>query len=274
MGVDWYPCRLDKGVKQKELEDAIRLGHRCFLLHQKLPEFLPYINWSEAERDQIDQDVDSTVWPTDLLLVKLDSHRVTVIGNNLIFPAEWRIDAFRTIAPWELAELVARWKQHDAEVQNGKHRAYLFEWFLYESTLRLARGYGELIALATSTESEDSRWTNNPNLIEVREQIKSLAIPDLVDAPIWEDWKDRSDESPRVKSDARNLELLAKFEQLEDLNGRWNRFGRHRMQPLSSYLDFDWSSADYSKTSQDWLQEFFGWVDPLVKQGYGLYRDC
>lgn len=274
MGVDWYPCRLDEGVDRKSLEDAIRLSHRCFLLHQKLPEFLPYIDWSAEERDQIDHDAKSSVWPTDLLLFKYQSHRVNVIGNNRIFPAEWRIDAYRTIAPWELPDLVAKWKKHSAEIQNGKHRAYLFEWFLYESTVSLIEGYKELISLATSTESEDAKWTKNPNLIQVREEIKTTVVPETLDAPVWEDWKHRPDESCEFESDFRNLDLLAKYEQLEDINGRWNQFGRHRMQPLSSYLNFDWTSSDYSKHSQDWLQEFFGWVDPLVRQGYGLYRDC
>ena len=274
MGVDWYPCRLDEGVDRKSLEDAIHLSHRCFLLHQDRVELLPYINPSDQERDQIDRETKSSDWPTDLLLVKLNSHRVTVISNNRIFPAEWRVDALRTIAPWELPDLVARWKKHSAEIQNGMHRAYLYEWFLYESMVELKTGYEELIALAISTESEDAKWTKNANLAKVREEIKALSVPDLLKPPIWEDWKQRSSEKPETENDSRHHDLLAQLDSLEEINGRWNQFGRKRMQLLNSYLNFDWTSADYSTNSQDWLQEFFGWVDPLVKQGYGLYRDC
>ena len=68
--------------------------------------------------------------------------------------------------------------------------------------------------------------------------------------------------------------MLHQFHSLEALNSRWNRFGRKRMQPLSSFVSFDWKEQDYSKRSQEWLQEFFVWVDRLVEQGYGLFRDC
>lgn len=272
MGVDWYPCRLDEGVKRESLEAAIRLSHQSFLLAQDDPKLAPFIESVTGKDKPIDLDDKTAEWPDDLLLMKFDSHRVTVICSNPVFPAEWRVDTYRTFAPWELPDVVAKWKQHAHEIRNGKHLAYLFEWFLYESTVEIVEGYKQLKALADSSETEDAKWTRNPELVKVRSEIQAIECPKLLPPPAWEHWSDASNEPSG--EDAREQEMLHQFHSLEALNSRWNRFGRKRMQPLSSFVSFDWKEQDYSKRSQEWLQEFFVWVDRLVEQGYGLFRDC
>lgn len=273
MGVDWYPCRLDEGVKRESLEAAIRLSHRSYLDAQDDPKLEPFIKSFTRNNEPFNLENEAAVWPEDLLLRKFVSHRVTVICNNPIFPAEWRVNAYRTFAPWELPDVVAQWKSHCREIRNDKHRAYLFEWFLYESTVELVEGYEQLKDLADSSEAEDAKWTQNPELQKVRREIQAIGVPKLLPPPVWEHWSQQADDQPDVENDTRKSEMLDQLQTLESLNSRWNRLGRKRMQPLSSYLSFDWQERDYSKWSQDWLQEFFAWVDPLIQQGYGLYRE-
>ena len=72
------------------------------------------------------------LWPLHrLLLFKLDSHRVSVIAQEELFPIEWRIDAERTILPWDLPEQLSAWQGYRDEVGRGMHQAYLRELYIY-----------------------------------------------------------------------------------------------------------------------------------------------
>lgn len=276
MGVDWYPCKLEADVDRNLFEVAAELNHRCFLFHQTRPEWYPYINWSAQERDRLQEESKNSAAVDDFLLFKMNSHRVTVIGNCVVFPAEWRIDAFRTIPPWELPQTIEKWKNHFHEVQSGKHRNYLYEWFLYESTLELRNGYLQLIELVNDLENEDAAPKKNEQLAKVCRGIKSLAIPSLLPHPLWPDWESKADQLPRFQTDPRYLNLSSQYETLEEYNAQWNQYVRvrKRMQPLSGFTQFDWVKYEEAMVSIHWPIEFFEWVEPCLSKGFGLYRDC
>lgn len=274
MGVDWYPCKLDENIDRAVFDAAVKLNHRCFLFWQERDEWYPYLNWSKDERDRLQKEAKNSAELSDSLVFKFDSHRVTVIGNNVTFPVEWRMDAFRTIPPWELPDMVDKWKTHWNQVIEGKHRGYLFEWFLYELLLKLRNTHIDLIDLTRAIETEDANWTKSEQLADVRDQVYSLLVPDLLPPPIWSNWQNKSDYSVQHFSDPRYLNLTTQFEIFEEVHEKWNRFGRSRTQRLSTYLEFDWLKYEQGIVDNEWPQEFFDWVQPYIDRGFGLYRDC
>ena len=51
--------------------------------------------------------------------------RVYSITQNPIFPPLWRMQAYRTFLPDQLAEQVAKWKEWTQQVSAGEHADYV-----------------------------------------------------------------------------------------------------------------------------------------------------
>jgi hypothetical protein len=121
MGVDWIPCRVETGCSNEELceivrREAIHFRTGGFSMASGLD---PRIQFLEAEREAIRQSYLELGPLHRRLLFKRDSHRVSVISSEVLFPIEWRVDAERSILPWELSDLLAKWQSYREEVRLG-----------------------------------------------------------------------------------------------------------------------------------------------------------
>jgi hypothetical protein len=106
MGVDWIPCRVEAGFTREEMNELVRREAAHFRMHgfSIATTLDPRIRFSEAERAEIRRAYLELGPLHQRLLFKYASRRISVITTEELFPVEWRIDAERTILPWDLVD--------------------------------------------------------------------------------------------------------------------------------------------------------------------------
>ena len=227
----------------------------------------PRLCYTEAERESARNAYLAAGGPLyQRLLFKSESHRISVIGSNELFPIEWRLDAERTILPWELKSQLAIWEGYRREVSEGRHRPFLEQLYIYDRLWELVEiDLSNFIGLVESSETSTGSWATRPEVVDCRAAIMARPMITLPPQPRWPNGESESDISVVEDSVAR---LRAVVSAWNDVVQRGNKRGRLPKQPLA--FD-DWVA---SSLRNEWYFSFLDWVKPWVEGGYGLYRDC
>ncbi|GAA4631534.1 hypothetical protein GCM10023196_061330 [Actinoallomurus vinaceus] len=195
--------------------------------------------------------------------VELDSgpdccRRVHSLVYSPVLPAEWRLAAFRSFLPGELADHLRKWRAHLDEVCGGAHHGYLRAWYRYDVTSQYADAWSLLRELAEQARERTNRWALDPELRAVREEILTIPPPVVPPAPHWgaEDAPGKGDDEPVPVA-------LAKA---------WNyRVPRkHRV-----WLPGPWTFETYVRAAVEdpYLHDVLDWMSRAVDDGHGLLLD-
>jgi hypothetical protein len=268
MGVDWIPCRVETGCSNEELceivrREAIHFRTGGFSMASGLD---PRIQFLEAEREAIRQSYLELGPLHRRLLFKRDSHRVSVISSEVLFPIEWRVDAERSILPWELSDLLAKWQSYREEVRLGGHRPFLQQLYIYASLHDLVTiDLANLLSVVPHSLTVAGSWANRPEVVACRDAI--LAAP-LLTLPLPPQW-------PTGGGDTDLTAVERGFAKVESSVSAWNnaaRRGNVRLRLPRRPLPFEeWIAA---RLNDGWFSSFLTWAEPWKCGGYGLYRDC
>ncbi|MET7337570.1 hypothetical protein [Nonomuraea sp. NPDC005650] len=252
MGTDWVPAAVRDGADPAELEHLVRT-HAA--LHAR----------GEHARDGVDQRL------RDLLIIDTDedgawpSHRVAVIGRNPLFPPEWRQAAWSTLLPDGLQEWSVRWRHWYDSVMAGRYRHYLHRLRTWEVSQELAQAQADLVATARATEGRTNAWARRPDFRRARDLVSALPLPPLVPAP-----------GPPPGTDAEDRETPGQAAREETVAGHRAELERAarefgRTVPSRFRRNPRWSPGVAELMPDTWLEEFFAWLDPVVRSGRGVY---
>lgn len=268
MGVDWIPCRVEAGYQTDELCELVRRE----ALHFRTSDFSmatiidPRIQFPDTERERIRQAYlePGPLYPK--LLFKQESHRVSVISSEELYPIEWRIDAERTILPSELGEQLAEWQNYREEVKKGGHRPFLQNLYVYVRLHELVTvDLANLISVMQQSRATTGSWATRPEVVACRDQLLGEPLLTLPPPPRWPAGDYQSD-----------LSLVEQgFARVESAVVAWNHVvqrGNARLRlPRRPPAFEDWITL---RINDPWYASFLAWVEPWERGGYGLYRDC
>ncbi|WP_219468027.1 hypothetical protein [Nonomuraea rhizosphaerae] len=275
MGTDWAPAAV-RDVARRELGELVRLTRAHTRLahalgHTSAPD-KPDLTEEAGPPEEADHDTALARWRgiderlRSLLVLDLDNpHRVHVIGANPLFPPEWRQAAWATLLPDELAEWSARWRHWYAETTAGEFRHYRDRLRTWDTSRLLAETQADLLATARTTENRTNAWTRGPAFAEARHRVLTLPPPPAVPAPgppprAAGDDRATPGQRERREAVARHRALLerAAREFSRTVPGAFKRHPR--------------PSPPAEEPPRDpWVEEFFGWLAPIVSAGHGLY---
>jgi hypothetical protein len=267
MGVDWVPCRVEAGCPTEELCELVRREALHFRTNgaSMASVFDPRIQFSEAERERIRQAYLELGPLHRRLLFKRDSHRVAVISSEVLFPIEWRIDAERTILPWELGDQLAEWQSYREEVEQGRHRPFLRQLYIYACLHELVTvDLANLIGVVQHSLTTTGSWAGRPEVVACRDEVLAAPILTLPPPPQWPAGGGESDQTAAEHG----------FAKVESSVRAWNNAvqrGNYRLRLPRRPLPFEpWIAA---RLNDEWYSSFLAWVEPWKCGGYGLYRD-
>ncbi|MCA9077648.1 MAG: hypothetical protein KDA93_21660 [Planctomycetaceae bacterium] len=274
MGVDYIPIRLEPTVSDQEIEEAVH--HQIFeVLEARLTptELNPLVEEELSKRRprRAPFDKERTRFE-DLLLFKRDYHRVSTFTFSPVFPAEWRVHAYRTILPRQLPDLVDQWSEHLHLAADGRYRRYLFEWYVYETRVQLVSIWANLHEAVRETQDLDFPWTQKSEFRETRESVLAADSCQLVTLPRWSDYRD-VEEPASPETDERYRDLLAEYERLIRLIRRWNKDSKRPIQFPSEWMDVAWDDWLHATLDLSEPFEFLKWATRWSSGGYGLYID-
>lgn len=268
MGVDWIPCRVEPDCPKDELCRLVNLEAVHFRAggSSLTMQLDPSLRLSEAEREVIHEAYAEHGPLHRRLLFKRDSHRIAVVCSEVLFPVEWRIDAERTIPPWELDDQLAGWESYREEVRQGRHEVFVRQLYHFDCINRLVTiDLANLVAVASHSLTAAGRWATLPEVSASRREILAAPILTLPAPPRWP--------SGGGALDPAGAELA--FAKVESAVIAWNRAverGNYRLGVPRRPLPFDQWVAD--RLDDGWFPSFIAWVEPWRRGGYGLYRDC
>ncbi|MEU6722708.1 hypothetical protein ABZ917_03220 [Nonomuraea wenchangensis] len=264
MGTDWAPA----AVRDLAREDLGELARA----HARLACALGHTHRAAAPEEEIDHDMALARWRDldqrlrSLLDVDLDNpHRVFVIGANPIFPPEWRDAAWATLLPDELAKCSARWRHWYAETTAGGFRHYHDRLRTWETSRLLAETQADLLAAARATEGRTNAWARRPAFIEARRHVLALPPPPVVPAP---------GPPPRAAGDDRSTP--GQQERKEAVTAHGVLLGQaalafSRTVPSAFKRRLPPLPVVEERRRDPWVEEFFDWLEPVVRAGQGLY---
>ncbi|MEZ7126042.1 hypothetical protein ACBR40_11955 [Nonomuraea sp. AD125B] len=264
MGTDWAPAAL-RDLAREDLGELARA-------HTRLAHALGHTHRAAAPEEEIDHDTALARWRDlderlrSLLIVDLGNpHRVAVIGVNPLFPPEWRDAAWATLLPDELAEWSARWRHWYAETTAGGFRHYHDRLRTWETSRLLAETQADLLAAAQATEGRTNAWTRKPAFIEARRRVLALPPPPVVPA---------SGPPPRAAGDDRATP--GQQEHQEAVTAHGALLGRAALEfsrtvPSAFKRRLPPLPVTEERRRDPWVEEFFDWLDPVVRAGRGLY---
>lgn len=255
VGVDWIRMRPVPGASPEVL---------VVLVQQQAAAFAATGNWFEGEFDHL--QVDAGPGSCELVHhVDVDSgpdsyRRVSAFVLSPVFPAEWRLAAYRSYLPAELPDRLHRWRSHLDQIRRGAHRDYLHAWYCYAMTRQVALRWQVLRDQAATARDRTNTWATRPALIPVREQILALPLPAVPPAPHW---------GADAPTEAR---LPVHSDLMVELARSWNSLVPNRQKVrIQQPPDFD----DFVETALDdaALTDCLDWMDRATQDGYGLLLD-
>jgi hypothetical protein len=184
----------------------------------------------------------------------------------VLFPIEWRLDAERTILPWELSGQLADWQSYREEVQQGKHRPFLQQLYIYTCLHELATvDLANFISVVHRSLTATGSWSKRPELAACRDEILASDILTLPPPPQWPAGGGESDPTTVERGIAK----------VESLVSAWNHAvqrGNFKLRLPRRPLPFEeWV---VSRLNDGWYSSFLAWLEPWKCNGFGLYRDC
>ena len=284
MGVDWIPCRVESGYSNEELCEIVRREAIHFRTggFSMAAGFDPRIHFSEAEREATRQSYLEATRQSYLeatrqsylelgplhrkLLFKRDSHRVSVISSEVLFPIEWRVDAERTFLPWELSDQLAKWQTYREEVRLGGSSPFLRQLYIYTCLHELVTvDLANFISVVQHSLTATGSWAKRPEVAACRDAVLAVPILTLPPPPRWPAGGGESDVTAVDRGFAKvELSMIA-----------WNsavQRGNLRLRLPRRPLPFEqWVAA---RLEDEWFSAFLTWAEPWKCGGYGLYRDC
>lgn len=197
----------------------------------------------------------------------------TPFTKNPIFPHEWRLFAHRSFFPQEVPVYLKLWRDYLETVSDGRHQAYLFEYYLYAQSNQSLRFWQELQDALERVRDHNDTYAQQIMASDLPIEIYRCPSPRIYPAPVLEQWQDNPD-SVDYKTDGRYIQLMEDLERLHDLRVRWNR-----MVPANQWhhskraFPFATSTFEQFMSRQDdkltW--ELFTWLDEVVRRGLGLF---
>jgi hypothetical protein len=268
MGVDWIPCRVEAGYTREEMHELVQLEAAHFRVSgsSHASTLDSRVRFSEADQAEIRRAYTDRGPLHRRLLFKLDGHRISVIVWEELFPIEWRIDAERTILPWELAEQFSAWQGYRDEVAQGMHQAYLRQLYVYVQIHALVTvEVANLTSVVRSSLTATASWARRTEVGVCRDELLAGDILALPHPPTW----------PGGGAEPDLLVVQRAFERVESAISTWNRAvqrGNKCVRPPKRPPGFDEWVAN--RLGDGWYSSFLVWVEPWKRGGYGLYRDC
>jgi hypothetical protein len=266
MGVDWIPCKIEPRYSREEIEAAVRCEAIFFRMHSFASSLIPPLSFSDAERAEIEKARQELGDYYDRFLFKQTSHRTSVVTCEELFPIEWRMDAERTILPWELESELQKWQRYRTEVAEGRHAGYLRQLYVYERLREFNQfDLANLLCAVNATLGKTAAWAKRPEMMNCRDEILKR---NLLDVPPWPRWPDGGGVSDVSL-------VLQAYQRVDAIICRWNEAvqrGNMRSTRPKKPLGFeDWVA---SRLNDQWFPRFLEWVEPWRRGEYGLFRDC
>jgi hypothetical protein len=272
MGVDWVPMRPREGAEPSTLRALIAAQARSGRAAGRWPRLLddPPDESSDERDDPSDVDADERL--LGLLRVEGDdggtvpSFRVGVIGNNPSLPPEWRDAAWTTLLPDEAGRAVRRWRWWYEQISAGHLTEYRRRLAAWNAARDLDEVRAELIAVASRTLDRTNAWARADRLERARQRVLALPAaprPPAVGPPPSSPAEDRpiegqtEDLAALAAHLARTRTATAEFNSAVP-NDFKVRYPHCRLGPVGPAHD-------------GWLEQFFGWVEPVIRTGRGLY---
>lgn len=251
MGVDWIPCRVEADCPKDELCELVRREAMHFRTTgwSWATSLDPRISFSDPEREHIRQAyLELGPLHRRLLFKYYASHRVNVISLETLFPVEWRLDAERTILPWELDEQLARWQGYREDVAEGNHRPFLEQLYVFVQfhdfvTVDLYN----FLTLVQHSLTATGGWAQTPEVVACRSAILAEPILTLPPPPRWPDGDGPADLSAVDRA----------FATIDSAVRAWNdvvRRGNYRSRPPERPPGFEqWVAG---RLADEWYPAF------------------
>jgi hypothetical protein len=257
VGVDWVPARPRAGIDAEALRVLVAAQSRLAR------------SWSDVRPDETaTPDADERLRAALDIATDADGHwpsfRVAVIGQNPLFPGEWRAGAYRTLLPDQAETAVARWRAWYRRVLTGQVDHYLQRLATWEAGLRLRDAQAALTGLVTEARSRSNAWARTERFREACDRVFGLPAPPTVVAP---------GPPPGTKDDP----VPGQRDQAEALAVHLARLGEatrayNRSVPAAFRSGYPEPPVHVNEPIRDpWVEEFFAWVEPVVTAGKGLY---
>jgi hypothetical protein len=198
--------------------------------------------------------------------------RVYPITYRDIFPPWLRMRAYRTFQPEELGQQIQIWKSWRAEILEGRHRRYLLDVYLYETTLVLIDHWQYLQGAAQASLSKTTAWAQKPAFLSVRHEILNLPCPELYLAPICVDSA-AAEPHFNAADDPRHKAVWEEIEKMIALARAWDSKVKKSWK-LRHYRNYYRTFDRFLGLADDpWLVEFLNWANECCARGMGLYLD-
>lgn len=289
MGQDW--CYMDVATSDTvRLKKLVQRQAKKYLINEHFPEsFQPFLNlyrqWNHVEIRDLDAQkirqeyvqtsieleslLDIPALKSDLPISEPNStFRIGAISGIDIFPAEWRIECYRTYLPDEVPPQLEIWKHYLDAVRRGEYRAYLMQWYLYDEYRNLIEFWQEMRRIVELMAERSNAWVMRLKSTSLIDDIQSLPEPPTFPVPKWNEWKDITDE-PDQHAEIAYKKLLELISVFHSLRKQWN-----------SQVPKTWKmSTNIQPTFDEFLaikdhpfpDQLFEWIEVGIKNGKGLY---
>lgn len=204
--------------------------------------------------------------------IRLESKSVGWMGKYSIFPAEWRVAAYRSYLPEEVPVILHQWREYIYSVRNGGYRPYLLNWYLYYTSCQTHDFWFGLKDVMKDAEGRTNAWAVRLFETDIPDKIRNLPEPPLYSAPTWVDWADDAGVID-YETHARYVELMEHRKTLHELRVAWNRYVPSKKKLPTSYPPYaDRSFEGYLGQANDSsLDQLFAWLEQCVVDGVGLF---
>jgi hypothetical protein len=196
--------------------------------------------------------------------------RVIYMTAQEAFPAEWRLDAYRSYMPEEIPAILEEWESYLQAVRQGHYRAYLLETYLWHESRNAHDYWAEMQAAVKMAEEKDDGWAKHIISSELPEQIRAFPEPVTYSLPRWSEWKDNPS-CIEYQSDTRYIELRRTTAQLHQLRFAWNRFVPPIWVLSMNRVPFSTTPFESSLESFNDGDDLFAWLRECVVDNVGLY---
>lgn len=255
MGVDWIRMRPLPGTSPTLL---------AMLVQEQAAAFAAAGHWFADEFDHIDAEAG----PASCELVhhvEVDSgpdnhRRVSGFVLNPVFPAEWRLVAYRSHLPEELPGRLHLWRSHLGRIRRGAHRDYLHAWYCYVITREIASQWQVLREHAAAARERTNAWATRPAFVPVREQILDLPLPAVPAAPHW------GTAVPAATAPPEHGDAMAEF--AREWNSRVPSSQKVRIPRPPGFAEFVKTALEDPA-----LADCLDWMDRTAQDGCGLLLD-
>jgi len=289
MGDDWCRMRLRENadpIEVKRLIDdqalAFRQGHDG-LLDDLLTVNQDRLQTLEQRKEARQRYIDTSRILIGLLHIrafdetyqyqpgdKAECMRMSFIGRNDIFPAEWRLAAYRTVLPEEVETRLSEWERYIKAVREGGYRGYLLEWYLYTESHKAEQFWQELQLAINQMRQRTNAWAQRLLSTELPDQIAMLPTLTTYPPPRWSNWLDNT-LVVHYQTDERYQKLQQTLNEMHRLRWEWNR-GVPKSHKLSTkYTPFVSRTFEQYLNIAGGVDELFNWLRECVTDRVGLY---